>query len=92
LFDQEKNKAVPGCFIVMLRLFLLTFFTFCYFLLLFLLLITFVSYFLLLKGVRFVTFCYFFTACNFQQLFFTGPGGPWFIFYSLWDGGGKGAP
>jgi hypothetical protein len=25
----------------------------------------------LLKGVRFVTFCYFFTACNFDKLFFT---------------------
>ncbi len=32
---------------------------FCYFLLFFLLLVSFVSYFLLPKGVRFVTFCYF---------------------------------
>ncbi len=46
-------------------LFLLIFFTFCYFFLLF---VTFISYFLLLKGVRFVTF---FTTCNFQQLLFT---------------------
>ncbi len=36
--------------------------------LLFLLLVTFVSYFSLLKGVKFVTF---FTACNFDKLFFT---------------------
>jgi hypothetical protein len=55
----------------MLRLLLLTFFTFCYFWLLFLLLVTFVSYFLLVKGVRFVSFRYFFTACNFDKLFFT---------------------
>ncbi len=56
---------------------------FSYFLLLFLLAVSFVSYFLLGLGVRFVTFCYFFTACK----FLTGPGGPGFIFYSLWDGG-----
>jgi hypothetical protein len=31
LFDEEKYTAVPGCFHVMLWLFLLTFFTFCYF-------------------------------------------------------------
>ncbi len=36
----------------------------------FLLFVSFVSYFLLLKGVRFVNFCYFFTACNFCKLFF----------------------
>jgi hypothetical protein len=51
--------AVPGCF-----------FDFFHFLLLFKLFVTFVSYFLLLKGVRFITFS-FFTACNFQQLLFT---------------------
>jgi len=56
-------------------------------LLLFLLLVTFISYFLLLKGVRFVTFCYFFTACNFHKLLFIGPGGREFIFSSLWDEG-----
>jgi len=60
---------------------------FFHFLLLFLLVVTFVSYFLLLKGVRFVIFCYFFTVCNFQQLLFTRPRGPGFIFYSLWDRG-----
>jgi hypothetical protein len=49
---------------------------FSYFLLLFLLGVSFVSYFLLGLGVRFVTFCYFFTSCNFEQLLFTGPGGP----------------
>ncbi len=27
--------------------------------------------FFTLKGVRFVTFCYFFIACNFHKLFFT---------------------
>ncbi len=51
---------MPGCFSAMLWLFLL----------LFLLVISFVSYFLLLKAVRFVTFCYFFTRCNFDKLLF----------------------
>jgi hypothetical protein len=88
MFDQEKNTRVPGCFTIMLWLFLLIFFTFCYFSYFFLLVVSFVSYFLLLKGVRFVTF---FTACNFDKLFFTVPGGAWFILYSLCDGG-KGAP
>ncbi len=37
----------------------------------FLLVVSFVSYFLLVKGVRSVTFCYFFTNCNFDKLFFT---------------------
>jgi len=64
---------------------------FFHFLLLFLLVVSFVSSFLLLKGVRFVTFCYFFTACNFDKLLFTVPGGAGFILYSLCDGG-KGAP
>ncbi len=49
---------------------------FWYFLLLFLLVVSFVSYFLLLKGLSFVTFCYFFIGCNFDKLLFTGPGGP----------------
>jgi hypothetical protein len=40
----------------------------------FLLLVNFGSYFLLSKGVRFVTFCTFFTAGNYDKLFFTGPG------------------
>jgi hypothetical protein len=75
---------VPGFFSVMLWLFLLTFDTFCYFLLLFLLVGSFVSYFLLLKGVRFVTF---FTACNFDKLFFTVGKGQGEGFYSLCDGG-----
>jgi len=44
---------------------------FFHFLLLFLLFVTFVTYFLLLKGVRFVTFCYFFIGCNFDKLLFT---------------------
>jgi len=44
---------------------------FFHFLLLFLLVVSFVSYFLLVKGVRFVTFCYFFTICNFDKLLFT---------------------
>jgi len=55
---------------------------FCYFLLLFLMVVSFVSYFLLLKGVRFVTF---FTVCNFDKLLFTVPGGSGFILYSLCD-------
>jgi hypothetical protein len=38
-------------------------------------------------GVRFVTFCYFFSGCNFEQLLFTTAGGAWFILYSLCDGG-----
>ncbi len=40
-----------------------------------------------MKGVSFVTFCYFFTGCNFDKLLFTGPRGPRFIFFSLWDRG-----
>ncbi len=47
------------------------FFHFLLLVVIFLLLVTFVSYFLLLKGVRFVTFCYFFIACNFHKLLFT---------------------
>ncbi len=42
-----------------------------------------------MKRVKFVTFCYFFTAHKFRKLLFTGTGGPGFIFYSLWDGGGR---
>jgi hypothetical protein len=30
---------------------------------------------------------FFVTTCNFDKLLFTGPRGPGFIFYSLWDGG-----
>jgi hypothetical protein len=67
-------------------LFLLTFSLFVTFLLL----VTFISYFLLLKGVRFVTFCYFFTACNFHKLPFTVEKGQGEGFYSLCDEG-KGA-
>jgi len=65
---------VPGCLSIMLWLFLLTLVTFCYFLLFFLLVVSFVNYFLLLKGVRFITICYFFTTGNYDKLFFTGPG------------------
>ncbi len=53
---------------------------FFHFLLFFLLFVTFINYFLLLKGVRFVTF---FTACNFHKLFFTierGKGNCFIIF------------
>jgi len=49
---------MPGCFCSLFSLFV-TFF---------LLFISFVTYFLLLKGVRFVTF---FTGCNFDKLLFT---------------------
>jgi hypothetical protein len=50
-------------------LFLLTFFTFCYFLLLFLLLITFISYFFTTEtGVRFFTFLLFVTFINYFLL------------------------
>ncbi len=54
-----KTYCSAGLFSHSAGLFLLTFFTFCYSSLLFLLLVSFVSYFLLLKGVRFVIFCYF---------------------------------
>jgi hypothetical protein len=60
LFDEEKYTRVHGCFNAMPDCFLL----------IFLLFISFVTYFLLLKGVRFVTFCYFFTVCNFHKLLF----------------------
>jgi hypothetical protein len=73
LFDQEKKAMVPGCLSIMLWLFLLTLVTFCYFLLLFLLFVNFGSYFLLSKGVRFVTFSTFFTAGNYDKLLFTRP-------------------
>ncbi len=45
-----KRDCSAGLFERSAGLYLLTFFTFCYFLLLFLLLVSFVSYFLLLKG------------------------------------------
>jgi hypothetical protein len=60
---QECRAVFAYC-----RVVFLDFFHFLLFFVTFLLLITFISYFLLLKGVRFVTF---FTACNFQQLLFT---------------------
>ncbi len=78
---------VPSCFSVMLWLLLLTFFIFWYFRLLFLLLISFVNYILLLKGVRFVTFYYFFTGYNFDKLLFTLEKGQGERFYSLCDKG-----
>jgi hypothetical protein len=56
-------------------------------LLLFLLVISFVSYFLLVKRVRFVTFCYFFIGCNFDKLFFTVEKGQGEGFYSLCNRG-----
>ncbi len=62
-----REKNTKRCMVVLGRC-LAVFLVLCYFLLLFLLFVTFVSYFLLLKGVKFVTF---FTACNFQQLLFT---------------------
>jgi len=81
---RKKNVAVPGCLSIMLWLFLLIFFTFCYFLiahnfckLLFIIERGKVCYFLLL----------FFTACNFDKLFFIMLGGAGFILYSLCDGG-----
>ncbi len=83
LCDHKKGPVVAGCFLVVAGCFCWPFSLFVTFLLL----VTFISYFLLLKGVKFVTFCYFFTTCNFHKLFFTGPGGPGFIFSSLWDGG-----
>ncbi len=63
-----KIHSSAGLFRASAGLFLLTFFTFSYFFLLF---VSFVIYFLLLKGVRFVIFYYFFTACNFDKLLFT---------------------
>ncbi len=66
---------------------MVVFVDFCYFLLFFLLVVSFVSYFLLVKGVRFVIFCYFFTSCNFDKLFFTVEKGQGEGFYSLCDGG-----
>jgi hypothetical protein len=71
----------------------LIFFTFCYFLLLFLLLVTFVNYFFTVQGSLFVTFCYFFTACNFHELFFIvekGKGNCFIIFIHC--SGGRGVP
>jgi hypothetical protein len=59
-----KNQCDARLFSHDAWLFLLTLVTF-------LLVVSFVSYFLLGLGVRFVTFCYFFTSCNFQQLLFT---------------------
>ncbi len=38
-------------------------------------------------GVKFVTFFNFLTTCNFHKLLLPGPGGPGFIFFSLWDMG-----
>ncbi len=74
-----KKECDAGLFLHDTWLFLLTLVTLSYFELLFLPVVSFDSYFLLGLGVRFVIF---FTSCNFQQLLFTGPGGPGFIFYS----------
>jgi hypothetical protein len=71
----------------MLWLFFVDFFHFLLLLVTFLLVVSFVSYFLLVKGVRFVTFCYFFTGCNFEQLLFTVEKGQGERFYSLCEGG-----
>ncbi len=77
------RKIRKRCLAVFARC-LAVFVDFFHFLLLFLLVVSFDSYFLLVKGVRFVTF---FTTCNFHVLLFTGPGGPGFVGYSLCDGG-----
>ncbi len=66
---------------------MVVFVDFFHFLLLFLLVVSFVSYFLLVKGVRFVIFCYFFTAYNFDKLLFTVEKGQGERFYSLCDRG-----
>ncbi len=55
-----KTNYSAGLFVRSARLFLLTFFTFCYFLLHFLLLVTSVIYFFTIEGSLFVTICYFF--------------------------------
>ncbi len=69
-------------------LFLLTFFTVCYFLLLFLLLVTSVNYFFIIEGSFFVTF---FTVCNFHKLLFSierGKGNCFITFIHCSRGGG----
>jgi len=79
------RKKTQRCLAVFVDLF--------HFLLLFLLFVTFVSYFLLLKGVRFVTFCYFLlllvTLINY---FLLGQEGQGLYFIHCGTGGGKGAP
>jgi len=55
-----KTNHSAGLFVRSAGLFLLTFFTFCYFLLHFLLLVTSVIYFFTIEGSLFVTICYFF--------------------------------
>jgi hypothetical protein len=67
---RKKTKECRAVF-AECRVVFVDFFHFLLLFVTFLLLAIFTSYFLLLKGVRFVTFCYFFTACNFQQLLFT---------------------
>jgi hypothetical protein len=64
------KKNTQECLAILTRS-LTVFFDFFHFLLLFILFVTFVTYFLLLKEVRFVTFCYFFIACNFDKSLFT---------------------
>ncbi len=62
-----------------------------HFLLLFLLFVTFVNYFCTVEGSLFVTFCYFFTTCNFHKLLFTierGQGNCCIIFIHCSGGGG----
>jgi hypothetical protein len=67
--NTQRCRAFLGeCQAIFVDLFhflliLATFFTGC----------KFCKYFLLVKGVRFVTF---FIACNFEQLLFIGPGRP----------------
>jgi hypothetical protein len=74
LFDDQKQTVVQGCLNVVRGCFRWPFSPFVTFLLL----VTFVSYFLLLKGVKFVTF---FTACNFHKLLFYCWQGPGELFY-----------
>jgi len=83
---KKRRKRCLAVFTRCLAVFV-DFFHFLLLLVTFLLVVSFVSYFLLVKGVSFVTFCYFFIGCNFDKLLFTVKKGQGEGFYSLCEGG-----
>jgi hypothetical protein len=87
-FDHQKYTVVLRPFSVMLRPFLLTFFTFCYFLLLFLLPVTFWNYFLLLKVQCLLLFLLLVTFINYFFYCWKRPGESFTYISSLFRGRG----
>ncbi len=85
---HQKYTVVLRLFSVMLRLFLLIFFIFCYFLLLFLLFVTFSNYFLLLKVQCLLLFLLLVTFINYFFYCWEEPGESFSYISSLFRGRG----